>query len=257
MPPGQLSGVQSLERAFGLLDLIAGHHATGLTLAQAQQCTGLDRTTVHRMLSYLTQAGYVQRMAGGERPYTLGCRSMALGLSAFTHPPLVDALRPLMKKLARRSGDNVFLVIRLGDFSYTLHLEQGSVPMPRYPELVGASLLLGLGTGSMALLAALPDPELCAHLARHQATYSANQFSPLRMQRAIQRTRQLGYTLAAEPGVAGAGYAWNVPQFGNIALSILSNRARMPVTRRHELARMLIDEVGSHPGSQPVAPAAS
>jgi len=59
-----------------------------------------------------------------------------------------------MKTLARQSDDNVFLICRMGDMSYTLHLEQGSLAIPAYASLVGTTRLLGLGTGSMALLAA-------------------------------------------------------------------------------------------------------
>ena len=244
-PAQRASGVQSLERAFGLLGLIAAHHERGVTPTSLQAQSGLDRTTTHRMLRFLTGAGYVQRDLTPARAYRLGCAAMGLGLAAMTRPPLVECLAPLMKSLARQSADNVFLVTRLGDFSYTLHLEQGAVPMPGYRELVGASRLLALGTGSMALLATLPDDQVHAHLRRHQAAYAATPFSPLRIQRAIQRTRAAGYTIAADPGVAGPGYAFEIPGAGIVALSILSSRARMPPARRHALARLMADEVGS------------
>ena len=69
------SGVQSLERAFGLLDLIAAHHERGVTLASLQAQSGLDRTTAHRMLRFLTGAGYVQRDATPARAYRLSSAS--------------------------------------------------------------------------------------------------------------------------------------------------------------------------------------
>ncbi len=238
------TGVQSLERAFGLLQILARHHEHGVSLASLVATTGLDRTTTYRMLRFLTDAGYAQREPNAGRTYRLGCAAMGLGLMAMTRPPLVERLSPLMRSLARQSGDNVFLVTRLGDFGYTLHLEQGAAPMPRYRELVGASRLLGLGTASMALLASLPDDQVQAHLRRHQADYAASPASPMRIQRAIQRTRTAGYTLAAEPGVAGAGFAFDVPGVGTVALSILSSRARMPAARRHDLARLIAQEVG-------------
>ncbi len=241
--PNPATGVQSLERAFGLLQAIARHQEHGVSLASLVAATGLDRTTTHRMLRFLTDAGYVEREATAGRAYRLGCAAMGLGLMAMTRPPLVDRLSPLMKSLARQSADNVFLVTRLGDFGYTLHLEQGAVPMPRYRELVGATRLLGLGTASMALLASLSDDQVQAHLRRHQAGYAASPASPLRIQRAIQRTRAAGYTLAAEPGVAGAGVAFDVPGAGLVALSILSSRARMPAARRHDLAKLMAQEV--------------
>lgn len=241
--PSPPRGVQSLERAFGLLQLVARHQEAGVSLADLMAGTRIDRTTAFRMLRFLEYAGYVQRGTDEHRHYRLGCASLGLGLAAFVRSPLVEALTPLMKSLARQSQDNVFLVTRIGDRGFTLHLEQGSVPIPRYAELVGVTRLLGLGTGSMALLASLPDHEIQAHLQRHAPEYAETALSPMRVQRAIQRTRALGYTLAAEPGVAGAGYALIVPGAGTVALSILSSHARMPVARRHALARMMIDEV--------------
>ena len=236
-------GVQSLARAFTLLELIAAHHETGITQAMAQSSTGLDRTTVHRMLGFLSHAGYIEQddLTRATR-WRLGIRSMGLGLQAFAQPPLIERLRPIMKTLARQSEDNVFLVCKMGDLSYTLHLEQGKLAIAGYQALVGGTRLLGLGTGSMALLAALSDQVLTQHLQQHQDVYSAHLFTPLKMQRAIQRTRQLGYTLASDPAVSGAGVAFEIEGVGLVGLSILSSRPRMPVARRHEMAQLILHE---------------
>jgi len=235
-------GVQSLERAFGLLELIAAHHASGISQTDIQSASRLDRTTVHRMLSYLAHAQYIIQDEQSPALWRLGLRSMGIGLQSFAQPPVTERLRPIMKTLARLSDDNVFLVCRMGDLSFTLHLEQGAMAIPGYTALVGATRLLGLGTGSMALLAALPEDSLRAHLQRHQVTYSAHHFSPLKMQRAIQRTRQLGYTIATDPAVSGAGVAFEIEGLGLVALSILSSRPRMPSTRRHEMAQLILTE---------------
>ncbi len=246
LPMTTPSGVQSLERAFFLLELIGSHQQTGLSQAEIQVRTGLDRTTLHRMLTFLASIHYLHQDAGSNRPWRLGVRSMSLGLQAFTQPHLVALLRPHMLALARRSQDNVFLVCRMGDLSFTLHLEQGPMAIASYQPLVGATRLLGLGTGSVALLAAMPDEALHMHLHRHQASYTASQFGPLKMQRAITRTRQMGYTLASDPAVSGAGVAFEVQGFGHVAISILSSRARMPVARRHEMARLILDEISTY-----------
>ena len=239
MPTSQ--GVQSLERAFHLLELIASHHEACISQAAIQSASKLDRTTVHRMLSCLARHHYiVQTEIAGH--WQLGLRSMGIGLQALAAPPVVNRLKSIMKRLARRSEDNVFLICRMGDQSYTLHMEQGVMAIPAYASLVGGTRLLGLGTGSMALLAALPDELLQAHLLRHQATYTTHQFSPLKMQRAIMRTRKLGYTLASDPEVSGAGVAFELDGLGLIGLSILSSRPRMPVVRRHEMAQLILAE---------------
>ncbi len=235
-------GVQSLERAFSLLELIAAHHAEGISQTAIQSVSALDRTTVHRMLSYLAHAQYIVQDEQHPARWRLGLRSMGLGLHALVKPPVIERLRPVMKILARLSDDNVFLVCRMGDLSFTLHLEQGSMAIPGYTALVGATRLLGLGTASMALLAALPEASLRDHLKRHQTTYTAYQFSPLKMQRAIERTRQLGYTIATDPAVSGAGVAFEIETLGLVALSILSSRPRMPPSRRHEMAQLILAE---------------
>lgn len=240
---GPASGVQSLGRAFGLLELIGRHHLQGLTSQELAQQSGLDRTTLHRLLTFLSNTQYLQREEQAPRRWHLGNRCMGLGMTSMTRPPLVETLSPTMKSLARQTADAVFLVTRMGDFSYTLHLEQGANTPAGYAHLVGASRLLGLGTGSTAMLAMLPEEELAAHLARHQPAYTANHFNPLKLQRGIQRTRKLGYTLAAEANISGAGVAFDYPGFGLIALSILSSRARMPLSRRHEVANLLLHEI--------------
>lgn len=235
-------GVQSLERAFNLLELIAAHHDACISQSEIQATTKLDRTTVHRMLSFLARRQYIVPSVASPGHWQLGLRTMGIGLQALAAPPVVERLKPIMKTLARRSEDNVFLICRMGDLSYTLHMEQGTMAIPAYATLVGGTRLLGLGTGSMALLAALPDEVLDAHLLRHQASYSAHQFSPLKMQRAIQRTRKLGYTLASDPAVSGAGVAFELEGLGLVGLSILSSRPRMPVARRHEMAQLMLAE---------------
>lgn len=241
MQPAQ--GIQSLARAFNLLDIIAAHHETGIAQTDIQSACGLDRTTVHRMLSFLAGAQYIVQDEATRGSWRLGIRSMGIGLQAFAQSPITARLKPVMKTLARLSKDNVFLVCRMGDLSYTLHLEQGTMAITGYRALVGGTRLLGLGTGSMALLAALPDAQLDAHLERHQSAYTANRFSPYKMQCAIQRTRQLGYCLASDPAVSGAGVAFEIQGLGQVGLSILSSRPRMSVARRHEMADLILNEI--------------
>jgi DNA-binding IclR family transcriptional regulator len=238
-------GVQSLARAFELLELIASHHEASLSQTAIQAISGLDRTTVHRMLSFLASKQYIVQTETPASCWRLGLRAMGMGLQALAQPPVVERLKPIMKTLARHSEDNVFLICRMGDMSFTLHLEQGRLAIPSYTMLVGTTRLLGLGTGSMALLAALPDELLNSHLLRHQSTYSAHHFSPLKIQRAIQRTRKLGYTLASDPEVSGAGVAFDLEGLGLVGLSILSSRPRMPVLRRHAMAQLILAETAA------------
>lgn len=240
--PSSATGVQSLERVFSLLALLADHHAYGMSMRQLIQSTGLSRPTLHRMMSFLLRRHYAEQDPKTQA-YRLGTAAMLLGLRTMSRPPLVQTYLPTMRRLTRRTGEGVFLVVGIGDYSYNLHLEQNPPENPNLRSLVGESRLLGLGISSLALLAAMSDTEIRQHFDRHTAEYVANGLNVARILSGIERTRHLGYTLAAGFGVAGAGYAFEVPLSGLAAISVVSPRVRMPMARRHEIAMLIAEEV--------------
>ncbi|WP_082055318.1 helix-turn-helix domain-containing protein [Cupriavidus basilensis] len=242
-PSPAIPGVQSLERAFTLLCLLAEHHESGLTLPQLVAQTGIDRTTAHRMLRYLTHAGFAVQDEPGKR-FRLGMAAMALGLRTMNRSPLASACATRMKALARKTGDTVFLIVRIGDHGYCMHAEEGSHRVQHFHLLNGSTRLLGQGTASMALLAKLEDEEIVAHYARHRAEYEGSGLSLLKLQRGVERSRKLGYALAGAGGVAGVGYAFALPFAGEAAISIVSTASRMPVARRHEIGGMIREVFG-------------
>ena len=63
----------------------------------------------------------------------------------------------MLRRLADRTGDAVFLVVRDEDDSISLHREIGSYPVQILATYAGKRQPLGVGSGGMALLAALPD----------------------------------------------------------------------------------------------------
>ncbi|MCP3024910.1 IclR family transcriptional regulator, partial [Cupriavidus basilensis] len=201
-PSPAIPGVQSLDRAFTLLCLLAEHHESGLTLPQLVAQTGIDRTTAHRMLRYLTHAGFAVQDEPGKR-FRLGMAAMALGLRTMNRSPLASACATRMKALARKTGDTVFLIVRIGDHGYCMHAEEGSHRVQHFHLLNGSTRLLGQGTASMALLAKLEDQEIVAHYERHRAEYEGSGLSLLKLQRGVERSRKLGYALAGAGGVAG------------------------------------------------------
>jgi DNA-binding IclR family transcriptional regulator len=235
------TGVQSLERAFGLLALLAQHHDYGMAMRQIVQATGLSRPTVHRMTSFLMRLHYVEQDET-THAYRLGSAAMLLGMRTMSRPPLVAEFINTMRRIARRTGEGVFMIVRIGDYSYNIHHEQISTRSPALQNLVGATRLLGLGVGSLSLLSMMSDNEIRQHHARHQAQYMAHSLSIGRLLTGVERTRRLGYSVASGGGVAGAGYAFDVSP-GQAAISVFSPRARMPLARRHEIGTLIIQEV--------------
>ncbi len=236
------AGVQSLERVFSILALLADHHVNGMSLRQLVELTGLSRATAQRMISFLVQRDYAEQDPR-TRNFRLGTAAMFLGLRTMSRPPLVQAYLPTMLRLARRSGEGVFLVIGIGDYSYNLHLEQVPPQNPDLTSLVGQTRLLGLGIGSLSLLSTMTNAEIRQHHERHAAEYHSHGLTIARVLTGVERSRQLGYTLAAGFGVAGVGHAFAVPS-GFAAISMVFP-TRMPLSRRHELGSLIVEEVNS------------
>jgi DNA-binding IclR family transcriptional regulator len=234
----RIKGAQSIERAVALLSLVAAQHADGIALSELVAMTGLDRTTAWRILSSLEHQELVAKDLDTGR-YRLGMATMAWGLSGMGRPPLVEACRPIMKTIARVSGDNVFLVVRSGDYGLCLHLEEGSHQVRDFPLNVGTTRLLGMGVASMALLATLDDEKLGQHYQRHHNAYLAHEITGLKMQRWAARTRQAGYAHVSAGGVAGVGLRFGFGPCGDAALSVIAPKARLPKTRGSELIELM------------------
>lgn len=236
--PSTPNGVQSLTRAFALLELLAEHHEAGLTLQDLAIKAEIDRTTAHRMARFLEAAGYIEREPGSKRLH-LGTTAMSLGLRAMNRPPPGSVLVTKMKALARLTGDAVFLIVRIGDHGHCLHTEEGSHRIKSFHMLTGSSRLLGQGTGSMALLARLGNDAVRAHYERHRAEYEAGGLSLMKLMRGVERSRACGYALAGADGVAGVGYALPMAMHADAAISVVSAASRMPVARRHEMGGII------------------
>lgn len=237
MPPAAIAprpGAQAIDRAAALLSLVARQHADGVALSELVVRAALDRTTTWRIASALERQGLLQRNEQGL--YRLGMTAMAMGAATMDRPPLVEQCRPVMKALARLSGDNVFLVVRHGDHSLCLHLEEGAHRVRSFPLNVGTTRLLGLGVASIALLARLSDDALAQHHARHDPEYQAHDVGLPRLLRWASATRKRGYSHVWAGGVAGVGMWLPLGTCGDAAMSVLAPRSRLPKERAGELA---------------------
>ncbi|MGC3983374.1 MAG: helix-turn-helix domain-containing protein [Pseudorhodoferax sp.] len=241
LPAPALRGAQSTARTLALLQRIARGHAEGVALRTLVADSGLDRTTAYRLLGALVQSGLAQREAG--TVYRLGDEALALGLAALQHPPLVARCLPVMRALARRSGEPVFLVVRAGDHSHCLHLEQGPRPVRAFADAVHRLVLLGLGTPSFTFLAQMDDAAVQAHYARHAAAYAGQRMGLAKMLRLARQTRAQGYAQINAQGVGGVGMGFALGTSGAAALAVVAPAARMPRARGPAVAALLREEM--------------
>ena len=155
-PPAR-SGVQSVERALDLLELLTeAGGAQGLTQLAAR--SGLPLPTIHRLMRTLTQRGYVRRETA--RRYTLGPRLVPLGeaanraFAAWAVPGLrrVVGLVGETSNLAMMEGDAVMYVAHVPSaHSMRMFTEPGRRVMPHCTG-VGKALLAQMPTASVRAL---------------------------------------------------------------------------------------------------------
>lgn len=239
-------GAQTVTRALDLLQRIARAHPAGVTVALLAEQAGLDRATAYRLVVSLVQAGFVERDAG--KRYLLGVQAMQLGLAAMARAPLLDVCKPLMQRLARRTEDTVFLVVRNGDYAHCVHFEEGAFPIKALVLQIGGMRVLGIGSAGMTLLSRLADEEIEALYLRHLEEFAPNGPSLPELRALIAQTRIQGCAMTdglVTEGVGGVGMSFEINSGGHAAISIAAISSRMPPHRRLEMARMISDELRS------------
>ena len=126
--------------------------------------------------------------------YFLGPLSFELGLAAAPRFNLPHICSPWLHRIAQKTGDTVFLMVRSGYDSVCMDRHEGAFPIKTNTMDVGARRPLGMGAGSLAMLMPLPDEavnEVLSANARRLATqYGLSIASVLK---AINRSRRLGY----------------------------------------------------------------
>lgn len=237
-------GAQAVFRALSLLRHISHAHPQGVGIAELAAQAGLDRSTAYRLASSLVEFGLAERDA--TRHYRLGVEAMQLGLAAMRSAPVVERLRPIMRRLARRTEDTVFLVVRNGDYGHCLHSEEGGYPVKALVLQVGGMRVLGIGSAGSMLLSTLPDDEIAALYHRHQDEFDPRGLSLGDLRKLVQQTRRRGYADTADlvaDGVSGVGMRFEFASGSQAALSVAAIRSRMTAERKAWIAQLIAEEL--------------
>ena len=150
-------GVQSVERIFALIELLAAHPA-GASLQTLAQGTALAKSTVHRLLASLVGLGYVSQEETSGR-YRLTLKMFELSSGIVNDMAIMEVAKAHLERLAQRTGEAVHLVIRDGqDIVYIYKTENGPMRMssrvgmrsPLYCTGVGKAILATLPAGEVA-----------------------------------------------------------------------------------------------------------
>ncbi|MBE9638774.1 IclR family transcriptional regulator [Salipiger pacificus] len=232
-----------MDRALGLLSLVASGGGAQVSMTELVAATGLSRPTVRRLMLALMRAGLVEQEAGSG--YALGPEAQVLGVMAARRFDLVGAAQDSLIALSRESEDSSFVSLRRGSYSVCLHREEGAFPIRNLILQAGDRHPLGLGAGSMAILASLPEAEAAEILAdtRPEVERSYPNFTQAWLGEELARARARGWSL--NPGVRMASsWAIGVAVFDPAgvvvgSLSIAALDSRMGEDRQPEIVAML------------------
>jgi DNA-binding IclR family transcriptional regulator len=191
-----------------------------LRLADIAQTTGLNKTTALRLLETLIDEGFVRRDADSKR-YSLGDEAAVLGIAMQGRDHVRDRARPWLVRLAGLSGDTVLLSTRSGVESVCVDREFGSYPIRANYLDIGSRRPLGVGGGSLALLAWLPEDERRAVLDQIEPMLRIRypRISRALIEDAVAQSLALGYVLLLDVVVERMG-GLAVPVFGSDGLPV-------------------------------------
>jgi DNA-binding IclR family transcriptional regulator len=246
-PERDLTGSQSVDRALKLLSLVARQAERGMSLSQIVEASGLNKPTTRRLLLALIRAGLVEQDQV-ERRYFIGEEAYVLGSLASRRYGLLQLSMESLIRISKKTEDSSFVSIRRDTYSVCLHREEGTFPIRTHALQAGFEHPLGVGAGSLAMLAALPDDEVKVVL-EHNAPVLREKYprlTPEQLRRDVALTRARGYSV--NPGLIYPN-SWGIGIIvrfadGRLAgaLSIAAIDSRMQEPRQIELAEILREE---------------
>ena len=187
------TGAGGVSRAFAVLRALADAPAEGARVTHIARTVGLTQATTHRMLQSLAAEGVVEQDARSKL-YRLGIAFFTLAARAGNAGDLRSLCRPALLRLCGSLGDTIFLLVRSGFDAVCLDRSEGPFPIRSFTGDIGGRIALGVGQGSLAILAFLPEAEreevIRFNLSRVRE-YGV--YDEVYLRTEIERVRQNGY----------------------------------------------------------------
>lgn len=112
--------VHSVDNALLLLEALCNTDQDN-HLSQLSAQTGLNKSKVFRLLMTFQQRGYVEQEAGSHR-YRLSLRAFETARKCLLKMPLLDKVQPDLDRLAKQTGESIYLAVRHGEEILLLEL---------------------------------------------------------------------------------------------------------------------------------------
>jgi len=200
--------------ALGVLKLL-GAHAGPMPAAAIARDLGLPRSTVYHLLAVLRDEGFVVHLPE-QRRYGLGVAAFELGSAYARQEPLRWIAGTVLGRLVDATTHNGHLAVLHGrDVLYVI--EERAAGRPSLVTDVGVRLPAPLTASGLAMLAALPPPQLRALFPSRAAFVQRHGVGPASvsaLRRELATVRAAGF--AEEDGSV-------TPGFASVAVAVLDH----------------------------------
>jgi DNA-binding IclR family transcriptional regulator len=198
----------SVQRAFAILRALGETQAKGGRVTHIAKATGLTQATTHRLLQSLVAERVVEQ-DGSTKLYRLSIDFFALAAQAGNAMDLRALCRPSLLRLCASLGDTIFLLVRSNFDAVCLDRSEGPFPIRSFTGDIGGRVALGVGQGSLAILAFLPDAER-EEVIRYNLprVREVGMLDEVYLRTEIDKVRELGYAgrnTGLLEGMAGVG----------------------------------------------------
>ncbi|MFF5986229.1 IclR family transcriptional regulator [Prauserella flavalba] len=192
--------VTSVLRACQLL----GHFSADrpvITLAELTATTGLNKPTVHRLMSSFVEAGWVHRDHTGA--YRIRMPVFTIGAAALSGFDLRTEARPELEALAQRFGDTAFLMVPSDAGAVCIDRVEGGKPMALAAISVGS--VLPFHAAAAPVVMAAFDPEIRRRVlkGRLEAFTEETHIDPAALESHLERVRTEGISRSHDDYLRG------------------------------------------------------
>lgn len=238
------SGVQSVERALAILEILARSGEAGVTRIADE--IGVHKSTAFRLMATLEQGGLVEQSEERGK-YRLGMGILRLAGATTARLDVVQEARPICRKLASTSRETVNIAVLSGRAA--LYLDQVAGASSLQPHnWIGQHIPLHATSNGKVLLSGLAEDELNETLGSLPAYTAATITTKKRLRAEVDEVRARGYATAVDELEVGltalAAPIKNAHGDVIASLSLSGPTFRLDAARVEELLPALLEAAG-------------
>jgi IclR family KDG regulon transcriptional repressor len=233
--------INALQRGLALLHLFS-NSPQGLTAKRVAERSRLPVSTVHRFLTNLENAGFLN--CGNDGVYHLGIACFAIGQAALGQLDIRRISVPYLQELNRQTRETIHLTVQHG-LSAVYVEKLDSMEQLRIYSRIGAAVPLYCTAVGKVILAHMPEEERKTLLSQVVfKRFTPNTVGNLQeLDAQLNRIRKQGYACDLEEHELHirciAAPIWDHSGSVHAALSVTAPTVRMNMTRIRQLAPLI------------------